>query len=431
LRHFMFIFASALLLATLTPQALGQEATADSDSPVSQSGYEKLPQFGGPDGVSGELRRNDEARESIYEWTGIQRAFGPYFDWKRWLIDEYGVSFGLQYYVLGQVASSSQEDDTAMGGIFRFNGSWTLLNRNDKNPGRIEWRVESRTNIFGLQAPMDLSGAVGAAAMNTGFPYTRNFDMDLSVINWTQGFRDSTTGVAAGRLAFDVYLDAMPFQTISRGFMNRGFVLNPTIATTGIGALGAVAKGFVGNNFWVGGQMHDANAVNGQWDFDTVQEGEWLTALEVGYSPSFEDRKKRMIQFTYWHKDRRSVAGTPSGSGWAVSSAWQLSDTLFPFLRFGHSDGGGGAAAESAISGGIEIKRSFDEIWTLGAGWSKPSRLTHGPGLRDEWIIESSYKFQMARNFSITPDVQVLINPANYPSKSATLVGGVRFILVL
>jgi hypothetical protein len=99
--------------------------------------------------------------------------------------------------------------------------------------------------------------------------------------------------------------------------------------------------------------------------------------------------------------------------------------------EFGGPDGGAGVAAETAFSTGVEITRRFDEIWTIGAGWARPSETTHGPGLRDEWVIETSYKFQLSRNFSLTPDVQVLFNPANNPGKSSIWVAGVRAILTL
>ena len=223
----------------------------------------------------------------------------------------------------------------------------------------------------------------------------------------------------------------MPFQTISRGFLNRGVVLNPSIATTGIGAIGAVAKGMVGKQFWIGGQIHDANAVNGEFSWNTLGEGEFLKAIEVGWTPSLDRRKTHMVQFTYWHNDRRSSDGRPSGKGWAVSAAWKLNDRYFPFIRYGDSDGGGGAAAERAFSVGVEITRRFDEAWSLGFGWAKPSELTVGPGLDDEYMFETSYKFQLAKNFSITPDVQLVFNPANNPSESTAIVAGVRFVFVL
>ena len=115
----------------------------------------------------------------------------------------------------------------------------------------------------------------------------------------------------------------------------------------------------------------------------------------------------------------------------AVSAAWKLNDTYFPFLRFGHSDGGGGVAAEDAVSAGVEISRARGEVWTIGLGWAKPSEDTFGPDLDNETVIEMSYKFQIAKNFSLLPDVQVVFNPANNPGESSIWVIGIRAILTL
>jgi hypothetical protein len=330
------------------------------------------------------LKRADELREAPYDWP----FFDGYFDWKRQVDDDYGVSFGLHFYGLYQKANNSLpgRDDDAMGNIFRFLGNWTLFEKDDGNLGRIEWRLESRSDWFGLQAPGSLGSATGIAALAPGFAYSDNFEMDLSVINWTQSFANGKAGYAVGRLGFDVYLDAFPFQTFSRGFINRSFILNPTLPTTGIGALGGV---------------------------------------------SFGQRKSHLVQFTYWDKDARSLAGVSSGSGWAVSAAWKLNDTYFPFVRFGHSDGGGGVAAEDAFSAGVEISRPRGEVWTIGAGWARPSEETFGPGLDDETALEMSYKFPITKNFSLLPDAQIIFSPANNPGKTSIWVIGVRAILTL
>ncbi len=399
------------------------------DAPASKAGYADAPDFGGPESVTNELKKADEAREAIADWA----FFDGYFDWKRQVKEDYGVSFGLHFYGLAQQAGDTlpDRDDDAVGNVFRFLGNWTAFEKDNGNLGRVEWRVESRSSWFGRQAPGSLGGATGVATVVPGFGYSDNFDMDLAVINWTQGFANGKAGYAIGRLAFDAYLDAFPFQTTSRGFINRSFILNPTLPTTGIGALGGVVKGFVTENIWLGGQIHDANAASGDFDFDTVQEGEWLKAVEIGWTPSFGQRKTHLVQFTYWDKDARDVAGVSSGSGWAVSAAWKISDTLFPFVRYGHSDGGGGVAAEDAISAGIEISRPRGEVWTIGAGWAKPSEDTFGPGLDNETALEMSYKFPISKNFSILPDAQIIFSPANNPGESSIWVVGVRAILTL
>jgi len=409
-----------------------QPADAQSRG-ASQSGYDKLPQFGGPDGVSGQLIRNDAERESMYEWKAPQRWFRPWYNWKGNVKNNQGIALGFSAHLLYQKASDSLagQDDDALGGIYRFQGSWTLLGRDGGNPGRIEWRVENRSDIGSFLSPSQLGGAIGAAAFNTGFAYSDNFKTDLSVLNWTQGFKDSTIGLAVGRLAFDVYLDAFAFQTFSRGFLNRAFVVNPTLATTGIGSLGAVAKGFVTESVWIGGHIYDGNAASGDFDWETFQEHEYLKAVEIGWTPSYARRKLDKIQLTYWDKDQRDMVGVPKGSGWAVSASWQLGEQWLPFVRFGHSDGGAGVAAESALSGGFEYTLRPDQALTVGVGWAKPSKKTHGPGLDDEYVIEGSWKFQLAKNFALLPDLQLIIDPANNPAESTVWVAGVRVLLTM
>ena len=88
-------------------------------------------------------------------------------------------------------------------------------------------------------------------------------------------------------------------------------------------------------------------------------------------------------------------------------------------------------AAESAISAGVQINLSETEIWSIGAGWADPSERTFGPGLDNETVLETSYQFRLSKNFTLTPDVQVIFNPANNPGESSIWVVGVRGILTL
>jgi len=344
---------------------------------------------------------------------------------------EPGVSLGLQVYALYQDASSSLDgrDDNAFGNINRFFGDWTVFKGDTGNLGRVEWRVESRSNIGNFQAPGSLASATGIAALAPGFGYSENFEPDVTILNWTQIFANGRGKYAVGRLAFDLYFDDFPFLTYTRGFMNRSFIVNPSMPTAGSGAIGGVVEGFVSDHIWLGTQIFDANAVSGEFDWDTVEEDEWLKAVEIGYAPSIAERHNNRIQFTYWQKDERALAGVSKGSGWAVSAIRQLNEKYLPFIRFGHSDGGAGVAAESAVSVGMEIKQRSDQVWTVGAGWAEPSRKTFGPGLKNETVLETSYKFQLSESFSITPDVQVVFNPANNPDESSVWVFGLRALL--
>ena len=411
------VFVCLLVLAVVLPWPVSaQTAKGGQDLKIA-----------GPEGVAQKLEAEEDSLSLYPQPSWLQ----PYDGWKKRLKDAYGLSFGLSAYWLYQKANESQGDDDALGGIYRFQGSWVAFARDTSYSGRLEWRVENRSAVGSLQSPSELSGDVGAAALNTGFGYSDNFSTDLSVLNWTQTFLDHRAGFAVGRLAFDVYLDAFMFQTFSRGFLNRAFLVNPTMGTTGIGALGAAAKGFVTDNILIGGQIYDGNAASGEFDYDTFEEHEWLKALEIAWTPSPARYKTDRVQFTYWDKDERRKAGVPEGSGWVVSASYQAMNGFIPFTRFGHSDSGAGVAAESAASIGFELMPANDQAWSLGFGWAKPNDKNTGLDRDDEYVIETSYKVQIWPFLSLTPDLQLLLNPANHPDESSVWVAGLRAILTL
>ena len=381
----------------------------------------------GPSGVSRQLDEDEYA----YDDKPDMNPFPALIDWKEQLKEEHGLSFGAYAIMLYQYAQNilpENEHDSA-GAVLWFHGDWTAYEREDGHFGRIQWRVEKRSAIADLQVQSELKNAIGLAAFTTAAGYV-NFNTDISVLNWSHGYKNRAS-ISVGRLAFDAHLDTFFIQTFFRTFLNSGIALNPTIATTGVGALGVVAKGFVTDNILIGAQIYDANAVSGEFDINTFKQYEWLTAFEMAWTPSISSYKIDRIQFTYWHKDERRDAGVEEGRGWAVSASHQLTDNFIPFIRFGHSDGGAGAAAESSASAGFEYTPREYHVWGLGAGWAKPSEKTHGADLSDEYAFETFYKFQLSRHFSIMPDAQLMLNPAKNPSVDSSWVLGLRLLLTL
>jgi porin len=421
--------ATAMAEPAKAEEPVVERTDVESKKPrSSQSGYDEIIQFGGPDGVSGQLRSNDSLRAARYDSEWLQNTWTPYFDWKRELKNRYGLAFGFNTWLLYQGASDvkANTDDHGFGGIFRFQGAWKP--RGVKS-GRVEWRLETRGNIGNNVAPASLGDNVGTIGLNTGFPYNEEFDLDIAVLNWTQGFAENRIGYAVGRLAFDAYLDAMPFQTPTGGFLNRGLILNPTLPTTGVGALGLVAEAFVTDNVRVGGQIYDANARNGSWDYDTFQEHEFITAAEIGWSPSKARHRHDLVQFTYWTKDRldsTANGAVRSGKGWVMSTTWKF-ERWSPFLRYGNSNGGGGVAAKEYASIGFKLQALFDQTFSAGGAWSKPADET----LRDEYVIEASYIYQFSQNVSFTPNIQLIIDPADNPSTGSSWVAGMRVLMKL
>jgi porin len=416
------------LCVVLSPfRAVGQETAPEAGSEqtraTSKAGFGELPSIGGPDGVAGELQEHD--RLKAYRFTILHNALRPWFDWKRGLDDKHGLSLGFNATVLGQYSNDSPgENDTAGGGIYRFQGTWKAVRKGSKNFGSLGFRLEYRRKI-GPIGPSDFSSELGVGPMNTGFAYSRVFDLDLSVLTWTQVFAKGRAGFIVGRLDFAALLDPYPYQTFSKGFINRAFVYNPTAGTTGVGALGAGIKGFVSERIWLGGVFYDGNAASGDFDLDTFDSGELLKQVEIGWTPSFARRKTDKVQLTYWHKDARPAAGASEGHGWLLTANTKVADRYLVFLRAGTSNGGAGVPAERSLSIGVGFSKKYDEL-SLGIGWARPSEEKFGSGLDDEWALEASYRLQMSPNATLMPDVQLVIDPARNPETSTAWIFGLR-----
>ena len=63
----------------------------------------------------------------------------------------------------------------------------------------------------------------------------------------------------------------------------------------------------------------------------------------------------------------------------------------------------------------------------VGLSWGKP----HDDSLRDQYTAELFYRFQIAENLAVTPDIQFIIDPAINPDNDFIVVFGSRAGLAL
>jgi porin len=387
--------------------------------------------FGGPAGVSREQQDIADLLDA-YRIDNRNIYMKSWYDWKTRLKERIGLSFGINAQIVyAGVSDTLGEEDDAAGGIYRIQGEWVLFSRGSSHPGSIVFRIENRSRIGSGIPPASLRTEIGAAATDPVFAYSDNFGTDFSVLAWQQLFADKRVGIAVGLLDFSAYLDAYYFQTISRGFLNRSFILSPTLATTGIGAMGAVGKAMLGDHFWIGGGGYDANAKSGDPDFNSWDSGELLKHVEIGWTPDFNRRGTDRVQLTYWHKDALVDKDTPKGSGWLTSYSWKAGEHYMPFVRAGRSDGGGGALARRSVSAGFSRRMAFQDWLTIGVGWNRPSEKTHGSGLGSEKVLEASYLWQITANTSLLPDLQLIFDPANQAEEDLIWTTGLRLRVTL
>jgi len=417
---------NACFAVLLVLQMMPQPALAERDVVRDQ-------RLGGPSSVNGEL---DQAEEIVEAFRTDNRKvhLKSWYDWKKSLKAKYGFNFGINASLLYESASDVlREEDSAAGGIYRLQGDWMLVGRGTDNAGGIIFRVENRSQVGSGIPPASLRAEMGLAATDPGFAYSDNFGTDFAVLAWQQGFgkERSRAAFAVGLLDFSAYLDAFYFQTIGRGFLNRSFILSPTVATTGIGAMGGVARGMLTDNWWLGGGFYDANAKSGDPSAGNFEWDELLKHVEIGFTPSLTRRGTDRVQLTYWHKDELPDKSTTSGRGWLLSWSWLMNDYYVPFARAGYSDGGAGVLAGASLAAGVARRLNHQDWVTVGIGWNKPSKQTYRHAKDDEKVLEASYLWQLTANTSFLFDIQYIASPALNPGVSSSWVGGLRMRLAL
>jgi len=174
--------------------------------------------------------------------------------------------------------------------------------------------------------------------------------------------------------------------------------------------------------------MHDANGKRTAAGFDSFfGEGEFFTAVEFGWFPFTNEPNEGMYHLTLWHADARYNAGKPSDQGVALTLEQPVGTNadLVPFLRYACADRGlNGIRQNLSVGLGVEdIFGKDDDVIGLAASWADPSNGT----LPDQYVLEAFYRFHITPHTHLSPDIQIIIDPANAPTKDTVTVFGVRF----
>lgn len=375
---------------------------------LAQASESSGPGFGGPDAVENILLE-DALRE-----------------WKAQLRNERGLSLGLDYTTNLLGASDSPGDDGAWGGMARFYGSWELVDRGDRNSGALVWKIEHRHRTGDIP-PNALAGELGYAGLiappfsKEGFRFTNLY--------WRQRLNQGRSTLVAGFLDATDYLDVYALASPWTGFSNFAFSTGtqtipvPNDATLGV-AFGSM---LTERMFFIAG-LTDTNADPtdlGETVESFFEDNEYFTSFELGLTSAQEQIYLDNLHVTLWHVDKRDAAGTPSG--WGANFSWNtwLGERWMPFVRAGYADEGG-SLLEVAISAGAGFRTDRGSVLGFAGHWGKPNENTYGADLRDQYVGEVYFRWKVGDYLEISPNLQLIVDPALNPEQDETWIFGLR-----
>jgi porin len=423
------------LIASLT----GLQAFAEEQ----RSSFEDIPVFGGPSATGAELKAENAPAK-----TGdiIKDLIPGWFAKKEQMMQEHGFAYGINYSTLYMKASDAVGEDNAWGGMLQLPASWTVMNNKKANStGTIVFKLENRHKISTDLAPQDLGlgtfgpdGVAGLGAVSIVGTQFSDKDWILTNLFWQHKMKGGKLNYVVGQIDNTDFLDIYAAINPQSSFMNLNFSTNPSIGIPDQG-FGAYGGAMVTDNIYIVAGLMDARARPDE-PFESFKDffdkNEYFKHIEIGYTPSFDRRYLDNIHFVYWDSDEQTndqgATTEARGSGWTVSAAHFFNDKYLPFIRYGDSDGGGGALNEKVLSGGLAIYwGETGNAFGVGLSRSTPSSLTISPGLDDQTTAEVFYRYMLSKHLAITPDLQYIKDPALNPNDDSIWIAGIRARLTL
>jgi len=339
--------------------------------------------------------------------------------------DKLGLNLSLAYTSLYQYATDTKGTNDAASGDLDIIGTWNFWNREGNHPGSIGFHTEYRHRYTSI-TPADLSIKTGSLWRTIrGF---NKAEFSLVEIWWEQQILKDIIGFRIGKLNMKDYFNNYKFKSSNNYFFNRAFSDSPAIAFPGNG--GGLVLGYQpSNKAYIIAGIADADGEKTSLDNTFVfTASKYFYAVELGVKPKFNTFGEGTYSLALWHREDRDEDDLPSDEGFALSLQQELTDKVIPFVRYSLSDGDS-TEIQQLLSTGVGFIDTFGregDAAGIGLAWGAPS----DKSLRDQYTMESFYRFQAGKNFQITPGFQLIVNPSNDPDSDVKAVFQIRARIV-
>ena len=318
----------------------GLTASAAEDAREGKAGFKKKSgNFAGPQSTVKQLEEDDVVKDPLLRFGWFDPALKPWFDMKGAFAEKSNISIGLAYTALYQESDVAPDgvDDVGASGIFRLSGRWAAT-----DTGTLVFSGDHR-HAYDDQAPADLGFAVGYL----GIPGTLFSDAEEVLVDfhWQQALNDGNSGLIVGRYDPNDFFDVLGYANPWTSFQNLAVLFNSSIALPDA-SIGIGGGHWLNDQMYVFGTINDANGV--VTETDAFEGGsEFYKSVELGWTPSKDQRYFNKIHVMGWHADEREDAGLEESYGFTVSANRTWDQRCMVFAKLGWSDGSAPLANES------------------------------------------------------------------------------------
>lgn len=332
-----------------------------------------------------------------------------------------GIDIAVDYSAVGFNISDplTGADDNASGGMLRFYGSWKATDN-----GSLIWKIEHRHSYSDTE-PRFIGFNAGVSALEV--PPFSDQGGRLTNLYWKQSFNDKNATLMAGFLDATDYADVYAVASPWTGFMNFAFSTGAvTMALPGDAALGIAGGTMIGDNFFVIAGITDMESDPTKPFSSLLDESHFFKTLEFGWTSAKDQIYVDNFHITFWDADESLEQGQAADSG-VNFSASKMMGAWLPFLRVGVADKGSLLGIDTSVSTGFALYGLGGKSNTFGAAIN----LADVIGAADDQItLEAFYLMKLTSYWELTPDIQIVQDPANNLNEDQEIILGLRTRLI-
>lgn len=353
-------------------------------------------------------------KEGYLDFGPLDPVFDDYFRWKDRLGTEYGLSFMIEDRLINQWGDDASIYDNEINLI----GRWDFL---ESELGSTSFNVwgQFAQSIGGKTAGKFQADTGVLSPLNGGNGGPGNTNEILQMLTLEQVAPGGDFRFQIGKLALRTLVDLNRYANGDSEMFFSPMIGNNTVvpetALLGLGVFGQWKE----EDWYLSGLVRAPDTELGL-SFDAVGDGNFAYVGEAALTPTISGLGYGEYRVTVSYNDANAIS--PSDI-FTVSTSFDqdIGDDYGAFFKFSHGRDTF-RDFENRIAGGMQIKKPFgfahDRIG-LGAWWGDP---TNG-ALNDEVGLEVYYKAQVKRFFEITPDFQLVIDPARSNDDLEAIVG--------
>lgn len=364
----------------------------------------------------------DPATETGYiDFGPFDAPIETYFLWKDQINEEFGLYYLFEDRLISQWGEGASLYDNELNAI----GRWEFLRSPDLGTSSLNIWGQFAQSLGGTTAGMFQAelGVLSPLNGGNGGPETSN--EILQMLAWEHIGPGGNFRWQVGKLATRTLVNLNRYANgDSEMYFSPMLGNNPVVPYTALLGLGAFAQ-WREELGYVSGLVRAADTEKGL-SLDAWKDGDMEYIGEFAVTPTFEGLGFGEYRLTLSYDQK--TATRPEVLTVSASFDQDFGDKLGGFARFAYADNTF-RTFKSRLAGGLQLKKPFGFAFDragIGSWWGSPT----DSSLSDEVGFEFFYRAQVKRFIEITPDLQVVGNPA-LSNRDLVGVVGLRFRLIM